>query len=171
MRVKGRQSKKIWAVDGNRGDLNIFHSNFGTVFIGLKILVSRQIQFKTLKILLPILLLLMPCLATDSPLLLPHQIPSRPLLAIQHICGLSLWAESWLPSVGLGDVSGVGSWVWWWGKACVCVWVGGAVSVEMVCISVAGFSSWSRCWVWRQRGNGLLQDLRKSTVNHLSNLS
>lgn len=47
----------------------------------------------------------------------------------------------------------------------VCVWRG-AVSVEMVCISAAGFSSWSRCCVWRWRGNGLLQDLRKSTVNH-----
>ena len=38
--------------------------------------------------------------------------------------------------------------------------------MEMVCISVAGVSSWSRCCVWRRRGNGLLQDLKKSTVNH-----
>ena len=50
---------------------------------------------------------------------------------------------------------------------CVCVWWGeSAVSVEMVCISAAGFSWWFRCCVWRRRGNGLLQDLKKSTVNH-----
>ena len=46
-------------------------------------------------------------LRTGQTLALPHE--AYVFVPIHHVCGLSLWAESWLPSVGLGDVSGVRS--------------------------------------------------------------